>query len=166
MDFFTGCLYRSASLWSSAGNRGGAKSDQSQSAKQGSAGIIRISTLVGTTVLDPQGQKLGRIKDVLLDSQTGQVTFVVLNAEAPDSVHPTTYTAARPIDSPSMPAPIAAACLCRAPALELQDPDGRRTWKIFTMNDGKVVKGDLRGIVKAIQLSRPAMRNIRQNLRT
>ena len=42
---------------------------------------------MGTTVLDPQGQKLGQIKDVLLDSQTGQATFVVLDAEVPASGH-------------------------------------------------------------------------------
>ncbi len=63
------------------------KSGQNQSAMQGSAGIIQTSTLIGTTVLDPQGQILGQIKDVLLDSQTGQATFVVLDAEAPNSVH-------------------------------------------------------------------------------
>ena len=63
-----------------------------------------------------------------------------------------------------MPAPyVVPTHRCASSLLTL---DGRRIWKIFTMNDGKVVKGDLRGIVKAIQLSRPAMRNIRQNLRT
>ena len=42
---------------------------------------------MGTTVLGPQSQKLGQIKDVLFDSQTGQATFVVLDAEAPGSGH-------------------------------------------------------------------------------
>ncbi len=60
---------------------------QGQSATPGSAGIIRISTLMGTTVLNPQSQKLGGIKDVLLDSKTGQTTFVVLDAEVPASGH-------------------------------------------------------------------------------
>ena len=60
---------------------------QNQPAVQGSAGIIQDSTLMGTTVLDPQSQKLGQIKDVLFDSQTGQATFVVLDAEAPGSGH-------------------------------------------------------------------------------
>jgi hypothetical protein len=49
---------------------------------QDSAGIIRTSTLMDTTILDPQGQKLGRIKDVLLDSRKSYATFVVLDAEA------------------------------------------------------------------------------------
>ncbi len=60
---------------------------QNQSAVQGSAGTIRYSTLMGATVLDPQGEKLGQIKDVLLDSQTGQATFVVVDAAAPGSGH-------------------------------------------------------------------------------
>ena len=54
---------------------------------QGSAAIIQNSTLTGATVLDPQSRKLGQIKDVLLDAQTGQATFVVLDAEAPGSGH-------------------------------------------------------------------------------
>jgi hypothetical protein len=86
-------------------------------AMQGSPAIVPISALVGTTVLDAQGQKLGRIKDVLLDSQTGQVTFVVLDAEAPTSGHPVPYTAARPIDSPSMPAPSLPSSAAAAPSL-------------------------------------------------
>jgi sporulation protein YlmC with PRC-barrel domain len=60
---------------------------QNHSATQGSAAIIRNSTLTGTTVLDPQSRKLGQIKDVLFDSQTGQATFVILDAEAPGSGH-------------------------------------------------------------------------------
>ena len=60
---------------------------QNQSAVQGSAGVIQNSTLMGATVLDPQGQKLGQVKDVLLDSQTGQATFAVLDAEVPGSGH-------------------------------------------------------------------------------
>jgi sporulation protein YlmC with PRC-barrel domain len=50
---------------------------------QDAAGIIRSSTLVGATVLDRQGQKLGQIENVLLDTQTGQATFVVIEAKAP-----------------------------------------------------------------------------------
>jgi hypothetical protein len=53
---------------------------QNQPAAPGPAGIIQNSTLTGTTVLNPQGQELGRIKDVLLDSQTGQASFVILDA--------------------------------------------------------------------------------------
>ena len=53
---------------------------QNQSAMQCSAEIIQSSTLVGTTVLDPQNQKLGQIKNVLLDAQAGQATFVVVEA--------------------------------------------------------------------------------------
>ena len=54
---------------------------------QGSTGIIRISTLLGTTVFNPQSQKLGQIKDLLLDSRTGQTTFVVLDADVPGASH-------------------------------------------------------------------------------
>lgn len=43
-------------------------------------GTIRDLTLIGTTVLDPQGHQLGRIQHVILDTQTGQATFVVLEA--------------------------------------------------------------------------------------
>jgi hypothetical protein len=60
---------------------------QNQAAIQDSPGIIQISTLMGTTVLDPQNKKLGRIKDVLLDSKTGQATFVVLDAAASGAGH-------------------------------------------------------------------------------
>ncbi len=56
---------------------------QNESAMQDSAGIIQNATLVGATVLDPQSQKLGQIKNVLLDAQTGQATFVVIDAKAP-----------------------------------------------------------------------------------
>jgi len=79
------------------------KIGQDRSPMPGSAGTIRISTLTGTTVLDPQGQKLGRIKQVLLDSQTGQVAFVVLDADVPGPGHPMTYSAARPTDNASLP---------------------------------------------------------------
>ena len=54
---------------------------------QGPARIIQTSTLVGATVGNSQGQKLGQIKDVLLDPQTGQATFVVLDADIPGSGH-------------------------------------------------------------------------------
>ncbi len=60
---------------------------QNPSVMEGPAGIIRTSTLVGTTVLDPQNQALGRIKDVLLDAQTGRASFVVLDAEATHASH-------------------------------------------------------------------------------
>jgi hypothetical protein len=56
---------------------------QNQPAMQDSAGIIQNSTLVGATVLDRQNQKLGQIKNVLLDAQAGQATFVVIDAKAP-----------------------------------------------------------------------------------
>ncbi len=59
----------------------------SQNQPAGQARIIQDSTLVGATVADPQGQKLGLIKDVVFDSQTGRATFVVLDAEIPASGH-------------------------------------------------------------------------------
>ena len=53
-----------------------------QPATQDSARIVQNSTLVGTAVLDPQGQQLGQIRNVLFDAQSGQATFVVIDAKA------------------------------------------------------------------------------------
>jgi len=44
--------------------------------------VVKNLTLVGATVLDPQGIHLGKIQHVLLDAQTGQATFVVLDADS------------------------------------------------------------------------------------
>ena len=64
------------------------KTGQNQPAGQVPAGgIIQNVTLVGTTVLDPQGQKLGSIKHVMLNAETGQATFVVLEAAASGTDH-------------------------------------------------------------------------------
>ena len=61
---------------------------ENQSAMQGSAGIIQTSKLMGTTVLNSQGkEKVGQIKDVLLDPQSGRATFVILDVEIPGSGH-------------------------------------------------------------------------------
>jgi hypothetical protein len=57
-------------------------SGQQPSAIPAVPGLIRNAALVGTMVLYPQGQDLGQIKDVLFDSQTGQATFVILDAKA------------------------------------------------------------------------------------
>ncbi|MGO9110382.1 MAG: PRC-barrel domain-containing protein [Thermoguttaceae bacterium] len=110
---FAAVLFCGASLATAAAPNIG----QNRSPTQGSVGIVRVSTLMGTTVLDSHGQKLGRIKDVLLDSQTGQVTVMVLDAEVPGSGHPTTYTAARPTDNASMPAPALPQSAVAAPSL-------------------------------------------------
>ena len=48
---------------------------------------MQISTLMGTTVVNPQGQKLGQIKDVLLDSQSAQATFVIVDTEIAGTGH-------------------------------------------------------------------------------
>jgi hypothetical protein len=42
---------------------------------------------MGATVLNPQSQNLGRLKDVLLDAQTGQASFAILDAEIPGAGH-------------------------------------------------------------------------------
>ena len=81
---------------------------QNQSPIQGSAGVVRISTLMGSTVLDLQGQKLGQIKDVLFDSQAGQTAFVVLDATIPVEGHAmlvVPYQALRVSINPSNHAP-------------------------------------------------------------
>jgi len=49
--------------------------------------VTPLSSLMGTIVLYPQPQKLGQIKDILLDPQTGQATFVVLDADIPGAGH-------------------------------------------------------------------------------
>ena len=107
---------------------------------RGSAKSIHDSTLIGVTVLDSQGQKLGQIKEVLVDSQTGKATFLVLDAVATGSSHPVTYTAARPIDNSSVPStssqPMPAPYVVPSPSRVPSTLDGRRIWKIFTMNDG------------------------------
>ncbi len=98
------------------------KTGPNQPAIQAPAGTIQLSALVGTTVLDPQGQKLGRIKNVLVDSQTGRATFVVLDAVASNSGHPLTYTAERPIDSPSMSPPPPPPSAVAAPSYVMPPP--------------------------------------------
>lgn len=55
---------------------------QNQPAIQGPAEILQNSTLVGVTVLNPQNQRLGQIKNVLIDTPTGQATFAVIEANA------------------------------------------------------------------------------------
>ena len=58
-----------------------------QPAMQGAAGILQISGLMGTTLFNPQGQKLGQIKDILLNAQTGEATFVLLDVDVPPTGH-------------------------------------------------------------------------------
>jgi hypothetical protein len=60
---------------------------KNQPAVQDPSRVIQDLTLVGTTVLDSQGQKLGTIKHVVLDPPTGQATFVVLEAEIAGAGH-------------------------------------------------------------------------------
>jgi hypothetical protein len=48
---------------------------------QSSSGVTQVSNLIGATVSNLQNQTVGQIKDVLLDSSTGQASFVVLNAK-------------------------------------------------------------------------------------
>jgi sporulation protein YlmC with PRC-barrel domain len=55
---------------------------QNQAAIPGSAGILQNATLVGTPVLDTKNQRLGQIKNVVLDASTGRATFVVIEAKA------------------------------------------------------------------------------------
>ncbi len=97
---FTGLLLLGAILATAAAPSVG----KDQLPPQGSNGTIQVSALVGMAVLDPQGQKLGRIKGILLDSRTGQATFIVVDAGAAPS-HRMTYSAAHPIENPAMPAP-------------------------------------------------------------
>jgi hypothetical protein len=54
---------------------------------QTQAAMGRESSLIGTAVFVPQNQKLGLIKEILFDAQTGQANFVVLDANVPDTGH-------------------------------------------------------------------------------
>ncbi len=87
LDGYPGCLDGSASRGMLLATAAEPNIGQDQPAGPGSAGIIRNSTLMGATILDPQSHKLGQIKDVLFNSQTGQATFVVFDAEVPGSGH-------------------------------------------------------------------------------
>jgi sporulation protein YlmC with PRC-barrel domain len=60
---------------------------QNQPAMPGPATTIQNSTLIGAAVLDLQGQKLGQIRNTLLDPSTGLTTFVVLDAQVSGSGH-------------------------------------------------------------------------------
>jgi hypothetical protein len=86
------------------------------------AATVQISALVGVTVLDSQGQKLGQIKSVLLDSRTGQATSVVLDTATPAASQATTYSAARPIDNAVPPAPPSLPAPLTSPAPVLMPP--------------------------------------------
>lgn len=106
--FFSGLLLASAAAPSIG---------QVRAPQQASAGTIQVLTLVGTTVLDARGQTLGRIKDVRLDSQTGQAPAAVLNAEAPNPGRPMTHTAVRAMDDLSMQAAALSPSAVAAPSL-------------------------------------------------
>jgi sporulation protein YlmC with PRC-barrel domain len=41
--------------------------------------LLSTSTLVGTTVKNPQGEELGKIQDLMLDPQTGRIVSAVLS---------------------------------------------------------------------------------------
>ena len=66
----------------------GPNESQQHPANQGPPTVIQTSTLIGATVVDSQGRnKVGQIKDVLLDPQSGQANFAVLDAEIPGAGH-------------------------------------------------------------------------------
>ncbi len=64
-----------------------ANTGQDQLTVPASPTVISTSTLVGSPVLDPRSQQLGRIKDVLLDPRSGRATFMVIDAQAPGTGH-------------------------------------------------------------------------------
>ena len=49
------------------------------------AKIVRGSQLVGQTILDPRSQKLGVIKDILVDSQTARVVYLLMAQEGSEA---------------------------------------------------------------------------------
>ena len=62
---------------------------QNKPAMQGPPKAIQDLTLVGSTVRNLSGQKLGEIQYVLLAPPTGQAKFVILAAEGPGSARMT-----------------------------------------------------------------------------
>ena len=49
------------------------------------AKIVRGSQLIGQTIVDPSSQKAGVIKDILLDSQSARVVYLLLAQEGSDA---------------------------------------------------------------------------------
>ena len=45
---------------------------------QGPRPVLRAASVVQSTVMNPRGQRLGEIKDVVIDAAAGQVAYVVL----------------------------------------------------------------------------------------
>lgn len=41
--------------------------------------ILSASTLKGTPVVNPQGENLGEIKEIMLDTRSAQIAYVVLS---------------------------------------------------------------------------------------
>ena len=114
LDGLTGCLFSSAALWSTTGNRGGADIGQNQSGRRARQRRSRRRPWRRPTAAGPQAEKLGKIKNVALDSQPG------------------TQSAAAPVNSPSTPCPptpcvrAPAVPVCCAPALRdsvAQEPE-------------------------------------------
>jgi len=45
----------------------------------GHTSAIRVSKVIGTTVQDPSGKKIGEVKDVIVDKQSNNIMFAVLS---------------------------------------------------------------------------------------
>ena len=58
--------------------RGDARTDRNTRHNMGVADINKATGLIGMEVKNPQGEKIGQIKDLVLDLNTGQVSYAVL----------------------------------------------------------------------------------------
>lgn len=65
--------------------------------------MFRGSKIIGADVVDPQQRKLGEIKDILLDSGRGEISFVVVSFGGPltlttNQLHAVPWQALQPAD--------------------------------------------------------------------
>ncbi|MFA5516086.1 MAG: OmpA family protein [Desulfuromonadales bacterium] len=66
---------------SSAGLAGAAQPDQAQLAVTRGMNLHSASQLIGAPVLDPQGQRIGLIRDVMINLEKGRASFIQVSSE-------------------------------------------------------------------------------------
>jgi sporulation protein YlmC with PRC-barrel domain len=71
---------------SSAGNQSAGNQAVQQGNQQKSANALRASELIGREVLDSQNQKLGTVRDLVIGSQNGQISFVIMSRSTLDTL--------------------------------------------------------------------------------
>jgi sporulation protein YlmC with PRC-barrel domain len=71
---------------SSVGNQSTGNQAVQQGNQQKSANVLRASELIGREVLDSQNQKLGTVRDLVIGSQNGQISFVIMSRSTLDTL--------------------------------------------------------------------------------